>query len=103
MEGEGEKAVQASDGTSKKRRGRWVPGIPRRRRRGREPWQIQAIKGLTPVAVVLGFLAVGMVLAVLSYGVTASETVATIAGAGGLVMAAFLTPRVVARVLDYFS
>ncbi len=103
METEAEKAEAAPGGTTKRRRSRWVPGIPRRRRKGREPWQIQALQGLLPVGVVVGFLALGMVLAVVAYDATGSETISVFAGGIGLGMAVFLTPRVAACLLDYFS
>ena len=88
-----------------KKRGRnsWAPGIPRRRRKAGEPWQLQTLRGLLPLVVVMGFVALGVVLAVLVFGATGSETLSVVAAGSGLVLAGFFTQRVVARLLEYFS
>jgi hypothetical protein len=86
-----------------RRRTSWGQGIPRRRRKTGEPWQIQVIRGMLPLGVVAGFLALGLILAVLAYNATGSETLAVVAGGIGLVMAILFTERVARRLLDYFS
>jgi hypothetical protein len=86
-----------------RRRTAWGQGIPRRRRKTGEPWQIQVIRGLLPLAVVAGFLILGLILAVLAYNATGSEALAVIAGGIGLGLAILFTERVSGRLLDYFS
>ena len=88
---------------TKRARTRQVAGIPRRRRKTGDPWQIQALRGLLPLAVVVGFLGLGMVLAVLAYDATGSEVISVIAAGCGLVMAVLFTERMVVRLLDLFS
>jgi hypothetical protein len=85
------------------RRTSWGQGIPRRRQKTGEPWQIQVVRGMLPLGVVAGFLALGLIFAVLAYNATGSETLALVAAGIGLVMACLFTERIAARLLDYFS
>ncbi|MDO9066025.1 MAG: hypothetical protein Q7U96_02955 [Chloroflexota bacterium] len=87
----------------KRRRNGWAPGIPRRRRKAGDPWQIQVLRGLLPLVVVVGFLGLGMVLAVLAYNAIGSEMFSVVAAGSGLVLAALFTQRVVSRMLEFFS
>jgi hypothetical protein len=89
---------------SRHRRGStWGQGIPRRRRKTSDAWQIQVLSGLLPLGVAAGFLAVGLVLAVLTYTATGSEAFSLVAGGIGLGLAILFTDRVAGRLLDYFS
>ena len=87
----------------KRRRNGWAPGIPHRRRKAGEPWQIQALRGLLPLVVVVSFLVLGMVLAVMAYNATGSETFSVVVAGSGLVLAGLFTQRVVARMLEFLS
>jgi hypothetical protein len=64
---------------------------------------MQVVRGLAPMVVVLGFLAVGMALTVLIYDLTGSDALAVATVGASLVAAATFTQRIVVMVLEYFS
>jgi hypothetical protein len=103
METDGQGSTGAASPPKRPAHNRWAPGIPRRRRKTGEPWPMQALGGLLPLIVVVAFLALGMVVALLVYGITGSETSSVVTAGSGLVMAALLTQRVVGRILEFFS
>jgi hypothetical protein len=82
---------------------RWGQEIPRRGRNTDEAWQITALRGLLPVLAVIGFLALAVVLSVLTYDLTGSAALSVIVAAAALAMAALFGQRVVVRILDLFS